>query len=258
MPALSFIKSAGLRMALHLPELKGALKTKNVLKSDEIFLDVVKSNPEVRSKLIRFLVVSGITTTATTLSVVSLIHTKQMQMTGCFRYEFNSTSGRLVSMCKVAECTCSPDASTVVSKDYYLCAPSELVKLQRKNKCPTTDPNDAAFKPCTACDMTTLIGAGIPSNVIYSCQTPSKLETAGLIIDWTVAKTGSVLERAANTAFEYLHVLINIVPYVIFFGATGLVLFIVLRVFYRRHTAIPPDHDNPPPTLAYESKIKSF
>lgn len=222
----NFLKLIANRVAHVLPELKHVAKIEDVVKSDQILVQVIKKNPTLRGKLLKYLTVgTGVSMTATAL--VALLELKQKQMTGCFRYEFDETSDGPPRICKVAHCSCNENAP-YTSEGIPLCAPDELLNIQKRAKC--WDSSSPEYTPCVACDMISLADTGeLPSNVLYMCQAPSKLEVVGLLTDWAATETKSVFGKVVNTALGFAQTIIKIIPFMVLGGSIIFITFLFIK-----------------------------
>lgn len=215
---------AATKLFENIPELK-ALKFVDGIVEKDIKLGVMLKIPHISKRITKYLIASGVVITAG-MTLHAYLEVKQKQLTGCFRYEFNSEGG-VSSLCKVAQCTCFPDAAFQTSTEISLCAPDSLTAIQRAAKCSDDK------TPCIYCKLDE-VGEDLPPNVVYMCQTPSQIDVLGLAINWAVVDTKSFFGKLINVGFKFLNTLATILPIV------GLVLIVAGSVWlYKRYTPTP-------------------
>lgn len=215
---------ASLKVLERLPELKpAAAAAKEVAKSDQLFVKILESKPHVARGLAKLLAITGVTVAGTT-GLVAYLSARQIEMTGCFRYEF-APDGSLRSVCKVAQCSCAPETATRVTDGAYMCRPHELVGVQLGSPCADTKAD------CIQCDMVSLAGHNVPSNVIYQCQAPTKLDVAGTILNSMATETGSLVSKLGAIGFNFFQIMLKIIPYLVGGGCVVLIIFASVKLW---------------------------
>lgn len=181
--------------------------------------ELILREPTVGSKILSHLRLVFNTPTLTVGAALAALYAYKKQKTGCFRYEFEPSTGRVMSTCKVTECSCDGDSVSMVT----VCGPELLTPTQRRSR-QSDCLNDGTA--CIACDITAdtmsanhLPVDEVPLGVRYACETPSLLDVYGDLVGRSIAGAA----RQMGTTVHYFGVtlkwalaLVPIVGFVVF------------------------------------------
>lgn len=182
--------------------------------------EVLLREPTVGSKILSHLRLVFNVPTLTVGAALAALYAYKKQKTGCFRYEFEPSTGRVLSTCKVTECSC--DGGTVTTM-VTACGPELLTPTQRRSR-PGDCSNDGTV--CIACDVTAdtmsanhLPVDEVPLGVRYACEKPSLLDVYGDLVGQSVAGAARQMGTTVHyfgVALKWALALVPIVGFVVF------------------------------------------